>query len=249
MVVTVIPVRALALAVLALALAGCQLRVGVDVAVRRSGGGELAVTVGADEELLVRALESGVDPLAALAEQRQQLADTGWRMTVSAREGGGRQVRLSSGFKDADEFNALIAGLAEALAAPEVRLLEPLTLQVANDRIVLAGAGGLVFTPATAEFGIPAEEAVRLIAQDDAVAYEVRVRLPSRVLDTTAARQERGVLVWSIPPGERVEIHAVGARPRPPRLAIVIASVAALMGIAVAAVTLARRARRAVPDA
>jgi hypothetical protein len=244
--------RALALAVyalgLTLALTGCQVRVGVDVAVDRAGAGTLAVLVGADEELLAQARDAGVDPLGALLEQARQLAAAGWRVTEDAREGGGRQVRLTAGFDSPQEFNALASGLAGTLAAPELTLLEPLTLTLTDDRVVVTGAAGLEPTPAMAALGLRPDDAVHLIHQDDAVAYEVRVRLPGPVLGTTATGRDQDVLTWRIKPGERVEIRAVSERPGPSPLPSVLIGTVALVASAAGGAALVRRARATGPD-
>ncbi len=235
--------RAVLLAVLAVGLAGCRLEVGVDLAVDRVGEGVLAVVIGADEELLARATEAGVDPLEVLVRQRGGLADAGWRVSVQPRDGGGREVRLSAGFDGAEELNVLTAGLADALAAPEVRLLEPFTLQLTDEEIAVAGAAGLELTPATAALGIRPEEAVELIRSGDAVAYDVRVRLPGALVSTSGTERSPGVAVWEIEPGERVEIRVVGERPGPPILPTVLAGIVALAASAVAYLAVRRRAR------
>ena len=232
------PLRVLAATVLAVLLSACQLRVGVDIAVERDGAGELAVTVGADDELLARARAAGADPLAALAEEGRRLAADGWRVTTTARD-----VRLAADFSGPAEFEVLAADLAEALAAPEVRVLEPFTLELTGDRVTLRGAAGLRPTEALAELGVAPEEAVRLAAADGMIDYEVRVRLPGEVLETTATRRERDLLVWDIAPGERHEVLAVGTLPRWPPL-VAAGGLLALVGCGVAAVALRRRRSR-----
>lgn len=234
--------RTALLAVLMLGVAGCQLRVGLGVDVDQSGRGVLAVSVGADPELLARASEVGVDPLAALLAQGQKLAEAGWRVAEDTLPGGGREVRLSARFRSPEEFNDLANDLAGALAAPEVRLLEPFTLEVTDDRITVTGAAGMRPTPAVTELGIQPADAVRLVAEEDAVSYAVRVRLPGEVLGSTASIQDQGTLVWVIQPGQQVAVRAVGTRPPRPLLPLLIAVVGALAaGVAVAAALRRRR--------
>jgi hypothetical protein len=236
--------RAVLLAVLALGTAGCQLRVGVDIDVDRNGGGMLAVSVGADEELLTRVGQVGVDPLSALLAQGRQLAKGGWRVTETMIPDEGREVRLVARFRDPEEFNVLTDDLAEALAAPEVRLLEPFTLQVSDDRITVVGAAGLQPTDAITEAGIQPADAVRLATEENAIAYDVRVRLPGEVLEATTQLHDRKPLVWQVRPGQRVEIRAVGTRPPRPWLPIVAAAAVALAATAVAVAAVLRRRRR-----
>jgi hypothetical protein len=238
--------RAVLLAALVLGAVGCQLRVGVGVDVDRDGAGMLAVSVGADQELLAKAKQAKADPLGDLLAQRRQLAKAGWHMIEDTPVGGGREVRLATHFHSPEEFNALANDLAKTLAAPEVRLLEPFTLGVTHDRITVTGAAGLQPTSAITELGVQPAEAVRLASEQGAVTYEVRVRLPGDVQTSTAPLQDRGTLVWTIRPGQRVKILAVGTRP-PHLLLPVLAAVAgalAAAGVAVAAVLRRRRRGR-----
>ncbi|MGH8899169.1 MAG: LppM family (lipo)protein [Egibacteraceae bacterium] len=237
--------RAVLLAVLALGITGCQLRVGVGVDVDRNGAGVLAVSVGADKELLTKAKEAGADPLGVLLAQSGQLAEAGWRVTEDTPVGGGRELRLSARFRSPEEFNALASDLAGALAAPEVRLLEPLTLEVTDDRITVTGAAGMQPADVITELGVQPADAVRLADEEAAVAYEVRVRLPGDVRSSTATTQDQGTLVWEIRPGQQVEVRAVGTRPSRPLLPVlaVVAEALAAAGVAVAA-ALRRRQRQ-----
>jgi hypothetical protein len=233
----------LALCVLALGLAGCQLRAEVDVALDRAGGGLLSVVVGADQELLAKATEAGVDPLEVLTRQRRALADAGWEVSTQQRDGGGRQVRLSAEFDGPDELEILTAELANALAAPEVRPLEPFTVVVTDDQIMLSGAGGIEFTPATTALGIDPADATRRLQLQDAVVYEVRVRLPGELISASGTERTPGVVVWEIRPGERVDIRAVSERPGRPLLEMVLAATVAVIASSVAVIAVKRRAR------
>jgi hypothetical protein len=238
--------RVVLLAVLAIAVSGCQLRVGVGVDVDRNGAGVLGVSVGADQELLAKARDAGVDPLDELAAQGRALGKAGWRVTKKAFADGSREVRLSTRFDSPEEFNRLAGDLATALAAPEVRLLEPFTLEVTADRITVAGAAGLQPTATIAELGVQPADAVRLAREAAVVAYEVRLRLPGEVRSSTTSIQDRNTLVWQIRPGERVEVRAVGTRPPRSWLPILaaIAEVLAAAGVAAAATLRRRRQER-----
>jgi hypothetical protein len=238
--------RVLVAIALAALLSACQLRIGVDIAVDPQGSGVLAVTVGADQELIVRAAEAGADPLAVLAQRGQQLSSRGWQVTET-RDERGRSVRLAAGFSGPEEFEALARDLADALAAPEVRLLEPFSLEVADDRLTVRGAASLA-PGELVEPGVNLDELVRRAAEEDAVVYEVRVRMPGEVLEANAAAREDGVLVWTVAPGERVDVLAVGERPRALLLPLA-AGLLALVAVALIAAVLSRRRRRPEPRA
>jgi hypothetical protein len=232
--------RAVLAVVLALALSGCRLDLVVDIAVDRDGGGDLTLVLRADEALQARAQAAGIDPLADLAERAGELGSAGWRVTEENLERGA-EVRLSSGFGDAEEFNRLAAELSGALAAPEATLLEGLHLDLSEDEIVLTGAAGLVPTDAVAELGLTPGEAVELASEGEAIGYEVRVTMPAAVTAATATRADGEVLVWEIAPGERVDVRAAGERPAPPVWPLVLG---AMLGLVAVAVLLALRRRR-----
>ncbi len=204
-----------ALLVVAALLSACQARLAVDISVSAQGGGQLAVTLGADPELLRLAEEAGADPLDALLAAGDDLEAEGWAALEATTPDGGREVRLSAEFDDPDEFNALAQALVDALAAPEVRLLDELRLEVTDEELTVAGHASLRPEPAVTEFGLQPDEAVRLLAERDAFAYQVRVVLPGTLLRTTADDAEMP-LRWSIPPGEDVEILAVTEAPGTP---------------------------------
>ncbi|MDP8970993.1 MAG: hypothetical protein M3N52_10960, partial [Actinomycetota bacterium] len=180
--------------VLGLLCAGCQLRLGVGVTVDRRGAGRLEVSVAADAELLARAAEAGVDPLGDLAAAGRQLRAQGWDTTDRHQPDGSRQVDLSTGFSDAEEFDALARDLAVALAAPELAVLEPMDLTVDQERLALVGSAGLQPSAAVAELGLSPEQAVDLLREQGAVDYRVRIALPGEVLETTAPKRDGSVL-------------------------------------------------------
>jgi hypothetical protein len=236
--VTFTIVRAVLLIVLAFGVAGCQLRMSIGIDVDRNGAGVLAVSVGADQALLTKAKQAGTDPLDVLMARGRQLGKAGWRVTEDTPADGSRKVRLSASFDSPGEFNALASDLAMALAAPEIRLLEPFTLEVADDRITVTGGAGLQPTAAIAEVGVQPFDAVRLTSENAAIAYDVRVRLPGEVRSSTAPLQDGNILVWEVHPGQQIEVLAVGTRPPRSLLPIlaVIAEALAAAGVAIAAV-------------
>jgi hypothetical protein len=240
--------RVLALTVLAAVLSGCQLRVGVDVTVERRGSGVLTVTVGADQELLARAEAAGADPLGMLAERGRSRARQGWQVTEERRDDLGRTVRLTADFAGPEEFEVLTRDLAEALAAPEIRMLEPFTLELTDERVVLRGGAGLQPTGVAAEPGVAPQDVLRLLDAEDSLVYDVRVRLPGEVLEHNANRRQEDVLVWDVRPGEQVEVVAVGTRPSP---LVPVVAVGLLAGVSAGlAVVFLRRRRlgRRAPD-
>lgn len=227
----------LGLLLLAVLCTACEARLLVDVAVHDDGSGVLAVTLRADAELLDRAQEAGADPLGDLAAAGAGVADAGWVTRDQTGEDGSRAVTLSAPFSDAVTFNALAGELEAALAAPEVTLLEGLSLAFDDERIRVDGRASLVPAPAVTDLGLQPEQAVALLT--DAFAYEVTLALPGEVLESTATAggAEDQPLRWSLTPGQEVELRAVGERPRPSPL-LVGAAVAAG---GVAALVLVRR--------
>lgn len=206
--------RARLLCALALMLlTGCEASFLVDLSVAAGGGGTLVLALEADAELLQRAQAAGADPLDELAAVGADLAEAGWESTDAATAEGGRRVALAVDFAEAEELNALSEELVAALAAPEVELLSELRLVTSDERIVVTGLAGMEPTEHVTELGLQPEQAVELLRDTGAVRYEVAVTLPGRVLESTATSEDDGRLVWSIAPGERMEIRAEGVRP------------------------------------
>jgi hypothetical protein len=211
------PPAAAVVAAVALLCSACQLRVAVDVDVDRHGGGTLAVALAADEELQARAAEAGADPLEELAAAAALLRGDGWRTSDEIDEGV-RTVTLSSPFDDPADFDALAGELAEALAADEAALLEPLRLRLEPDAIRLDGGAALQPTAAVADYGYRPRQVVRLLRRTAALRYDVTVTLPGEVTATNADRRDGSTLTWVVEPGESVTIEAAGSRPGPPLL-------------------------------
>jgi hypothetical protein len=220
---------------------GCRLSVGVDVALGRDGGGELAVHLTADDALLSRAGGEGGRILDDFERAGRRLRDAGWSTATATTGDGGRSVTLRTRFDEPAELEALTGRLAAALEAPELRPLEPLRLELANGRLRLDGRAGLTVSEAVAEHGLTVREAVRLLGES--VDYRVTVTLPGEVLDTNAPQRDGRTLTWPVAPGREVAIRAVGERPAlvPPALLLAVggSAFAALAGF----VSLRRRRR------
>lgn len=220
--------RLVAACLLAVTLSGCRLDAVVEVALDRDGSGRLEVELVADRALMTRAAASGVDPFEELV--RRLDGARGWAVQQGEAAEGGRRVRLAAGFPDAAAFDALMAQFTQALGAPELRALESLRLEREGERVRLAGVASLRPAPEVAELGFTPEQAVARLRES--VSYQVRLRVPGEVIDTNADRSADGELVWQVPAGERVEILAEAALPRPRVLPLVAggALAAALTG-------------------
>ena len=181
--------------------------------------------VTADAELLAQAAQAGADPLETLAAAGDELAAEGWRVAHKDAPEGGRTVTLSVPFDDPDQFNALFAQMADALAADEAVLLEPWTLAVTQDRIRIAGAAAARPLPAVADYGLTAPRVVRILKRTEAFDYDIAVEMPGEVLTSTATTAEGPNLQWSVEPGQRVEIAAEGTRLPVPWLRAVLGAV------------------------
>lgn len=216
------------LVILVLVCTGCELRLEVEAAFDRDGGGRLDVALAADAELLDAADAAGAAPLDDLAATAETLGG-GWKVDDTTDDDGRRTVTLSTRFSGSEDFERLTGELAESLAAPEVRLLGPLTARVEEDRLVVDGTAGLQPTEAVAELGLAPEQAVALLREEAAFVYAVRVVLPGEVLETNAEHRDERVLAWTVAPGEHVEIRAVGERPEPPVWPLLVGGGAGLL--------------------
>lgn len=226
-----------ALAGLALFCAGCELRLEIEAAFERDGGGRLEVALSADEELLAQAQAVGSDPLGDLAATGQDLGTQGWQVADTTDDAGSRTVALTAVFDGPEAFDRLAAELAGTLTAPEVDLLSPLTVTVDDDRLVVDGTASLQPTDAVEELGLTPEQTVALLRERDAFSYVLRIALPGEVLASTATAEEGGTLSWRVEPGEQVTVHAVGRRPGAPVWPLVLG---AIVGLLVAALGVRR---------
>lgn len=220
---------------------GC--RVGLDVAVdvERDGSGTVAVTLAADAEAQGRAADAGADPLDLLADAGAALAEQGWTAEDTAPPEGGRRLVLRTAFADPAELDALMADLTTALDAPEVRLLEPLAVELTDDRVRLRGGAGLVPTAAIADTGYAPEQVVALLRERDALTYTVTATFPGAVLDTTAGSVTDRTAVWEVRPGERVDVRAEAERPGISYLPAVAAGLLGTVAVGVLGVLVRRR--------
>lgn len=209
------------LVILVLVCTGCELQLAVDATFDGDGGGRLDVAVAADGELLDAARSAGADPLDDLAVTGEALG-RGWDVADTTDADGTRTVTLSARFGGSEEFNRLAGELAASLSAPEVALLQPLSVRVAEDRLVVDGTAGLRPTEAVADLGLTPEQAVTLLREEAAFTYVVGVELPGEVLETNAEQRDGSVLSWTVAPGEEVDIRAVGTRPDPPVWPLVV---------------------------
>lgn len=226
--------------VLAVTLTGCRVELDLDIAVRRDGGGVVELATFADADALARAEAAGADPLALVVDASRGLE--GWTLEDTTGPRGGRTVRLRTVAADAAALNAVLDDVAEALAAPEVRLLEGLAVQVEDERLLLDGGATMVPSEAVADYGVTQEEAVELAR--DAFAWTVSAELPGDVLSSNADEEMGGRLVWRVDAGEEVDIAAEGTRP-PPYSVVQLLLAAATSGLfALAALVLWLRHRR-----
>jgi hypothetical protein len=193
-----------------LLLSGCQLDGQVMVAVDGDGGGTLAVTLAADEELRAAATAADADPLGALEQAGSQLA--GWEVTRSDRAGEDGAVTLSTRFRDADDLEQVSTDLAEGLAAPELSPLGPMRLTVDDETVQLDGTADLRVSAAVAELGLTRARARARLA--DALRFRVTARMPGAVLHTNAdQRPDDRTVVWSIAAGQRRSLQVTAERP------------------------------------
>ncbi|HVM20145.1 MAG TPA: hypothetical protein VM307_09310 [Egibacteraceae bacterium] len=241
------PTLATALCLVALACSACRLDLSVDVEVDRNGAGTVAVAVTADEELQAMATQAGGDPLDELVRAGQDLRGAGWRTQDRSGAEGARTVTLSAGFDSPEQFDRVMALLAEALDAEEAELLDPWQLVVTDDQLRLTGAAAAVPRRAVRDYGVTPRQATRLLQRNEAFGYQVHVRLPGEVVSSTADTTDGQTLSWTVPVGRRVAVEAVGVRPGPPWLRAVVGAVAGAVLAGALLWLITRRRRRPSP--
>ena len=239
--------RAVGILTAALLLSGCRVTVDVAVDVEADGSGVLQVTTAADDAAREAASsDDGPDPAAGpldgVAALGESLAAEGWRTADTVDAAGTRAVALAVDFADPAALERLSGELADALAATEARPLEPLRLQVTEDRVLLSGSAAIEPTAAVADAGYTPEQVVALLEERGALGYTVRATFPGEVVRADGARVDGMTAVWQVAPGTRVDIAAEAVRPQPV-WPWVVAGVGATL-LLLAAGVLARRRRR-----
>jgi hypothetical protein len=218
------------LALLSLALMGCELRLAVDIDVDRTGAGTFDVAVALDGDLTRILEDAGVEVLAGLDELRR--AATGWEIEDARTDDGGIELRMSADFDDPSEFQRLADSLHGALDEEDPRIFEALRMeQRRNGSVAVSGHVGLLLPASPGVRGEAVEfdedEVERLLEEhgDDAIAYDVRVTLPHELEETDADEVVAQSAVWRAPVGEMRAISVVSAPAGWPRAFLVAAAV------------------------
>lgn len=241
------PATLLTVAVL---LTGCRIGVTTDVTVDRSGGGEVAVAVRIDGATLRDLDAAGVDPGFDVALGLGP--DPRWRSERTIDADGGLILTYRSSFVDGTEATALLAELSDGVAPQDPALRLDVTVTTERTGAVRIDGSGSLSPPATlgvsvdgAPVGPVDEELAALTAQ--AVRAQLVVRVPGRVVTHDADVVDGRTLRWTVPVGAArpITLEAAGIAPwrRIPGWLTVVVPL-----LAVVAMLVARRSRRAAPD-
>ena len=249
--------RVVLVTLLAVLVAGCQLRVTTDVAVEPDGSGEVTLTVVVDDELRDALVDADVDLRAGL-EEAADGAD--WRATP-VEEPDATGVRLSTSFAEPAELTDRVEALTAGLAADDGALLRDVVLSRTED-------GGYAFaaeagidpprvlgtlplpsgTTGVVEDGdepppLDGEALGELLAAagDRYAVAELRVSMPT-VPDAPGAVVEGTSATWTLPvDGLGAVVATAPPVPVQTRTALVVAAAAGGLLLGVFAVRAARR--------
>jgi hypothetical protein len=231
------------LAVSLLVLSACRIDVAAELDLRDDGSGSAALELFLDRELLGLLDELAVDAVDEVTAATEETE--GWDLEVLAEGADGLRLRLEHAGPDpAGALEELTAGLVETDPALLVDVeVEPVQHEDAADELHVAGSALLrppvaagVLDAEGAPVGPDAEELAALVR--DHVSAELAVTLPGEVRHTDATRVDEDVLVWELPPGERVEVAATAeldALPLSQEVLIAVAAglVAVAVGVAI----------------
>lgn len=231
----------------AVVLAGCNLAVGVDVAVNADGSGELELAFRLDEQLAASLEADGFDP--AFGFDQLENAAPEWRVEVD--RGDGVEVRVRAPFADQAELDQRVTALNDQVDIVEDgAILGALRVDVADDGLVtVAGEATLVLPATTGATGdgvvFDGDDLRALLAEqgEQVLRAEVRVRMPGPVLDSNADTVEGSTATWTLEIDETTSLEA-SAQPEPDRklqLALAVALAGFVVGVAIARM---RRRRR-----
>lgn len=199
---------------LALALAGCQVRVATDVVVEVDGGGTATLRILADEELATTLEEAEVDLRQGLEDAA---ADADW--TARWLEGeDGTGVELRTVFETPEELGERVAALSAGLTQDDGALLRDVELRRTEDGgYAFSAQGGIDPPQVVGALALDEEGPVRFDGEDLARALEeggeelarhdLRVTFPT-VPTAAGAQVEATAATWQLPNHELAAVSA-----------------------------------------
>jgi hypothetical protein len=243
--------------VLAVLLAGCQFRLGTDIAIGPDGAGTLEVSIGLDAQLRALLTDAGMDPREGLEEAAAAAGEV-WRVDVDelSEDGGeGLLVRMRASFDDPaeleDHLRAITSQMDEDI---DGQVLDRFRVGVDDSGVVTVdGVAGLVLPTVVGARGdgvaFDGDDLARLIEErgDELVRYDLRVTLPAPPVEHDADEVDGATLTWHLPVGETRSIAAVSDVPRPGtlRTVAIVFVIAAAAGAAIVAIGRRRSPQRA----
>lgn len=239
--------RALLLGLLAMVLAGCQVRVATDVHVAADGSGRLELLVALDEELSASLAADEIDPFAGLDDIGEP-----WRSATETVDGGDA-IRLSTSFASPAELADRVDELGAGLDEEDPAVLEDVGLTVDADGSAtfsaLAGFRPPSSTGIDAEGLAPDGEALQaLLAErgDELVRTELRLTLPGDVTEASGGdeadrRVDGRTVTWDLPPTGLVAVSATGDVPADRTIYYAVAAGVLVFALAATGLALWRR--------
>lgn len=206
--------RGLALALVALAVSACQVRVGTDVSVAEDGSGRMAVTIALDEELASSLATDDFDPFAGL----EDLPD-GWSVERSDADGG-LTATVSADFEDPAGLAARVSQLGEGVDDEDPLLFDDVELAVAADGSAsFRGRAGFRPPSSTGLEGVgvtfDGDDLQAMLSErgDEVMRVDLRVSMPGPVVDSDADEVDGSTATWHLPVTELVEVRAASDPP------------------------------------
>lgn len=203
--------KALVLALLALLLSACDVRIATEIVVTDDYSGELVVSLAVDEATASDLIAAGLVPDSGL--QEVAASAPGW--TVEPIEGLTASVRLSRAFEHVDEVGPLLDALGSQLGPEDGALWDGLRMRVdADGQVVLDGRAGLIVPTVAGAVGtdvtFDGDDLARLLDEEgrEAVRHDLRVTSPGRPGANDADVIVDNALVWELPVGEYRSVRA-----------------------------------------
>jgi hypothetical protein len=179
-------------------LSGCQLDIGVDVAIERDGSGTIEVRAEADAALVAR--------LPELADQLIFDDLTDWTATgPSPTPDDGLTVTLNTTFANLDEMAQRLAEIGPPIS--QMRAGQAVDADMTLTTTAIAGV--LEFPDSFAAFaddelielvgGIPFADQLQGVLPAEVMRVEFQVSMPGEVIDSNGREVSAGVFVWEAP--------------------------------------------------
>jgi hypothetical protein len=211
------PLRAVvALALVAVLVAGCRLDLVATTELERDGTGVLSLAIRLDDDLLTELDELAIDPTVEVTALATEL--DGWTLDRTVDDEAGITITLSRPFERPSEAADALRAVSSGLVDADPALLIDLDLEVSDDGAARVD-GAVAFRPPASSgaeldgvvLGPSRQELTEL--SREVVHPRVEITMPGQIERDDADRVEGRTLSWDVPIDGSRELSAASGPP------------------------------------